>query len=199
MAKRIIILVLIICLSGQIMFAGITEYSYFNRYSKLRTEELEPIQFVRNEVTETAQQMQSKNKSRILAFLIASVPGFFIHGLGHKYIGKEKIYKRLLRAEIFSFILLWGGGYVYNAGVRRYEEDKRRGYDLSLAIAEIMFLSGLSLFLGAWIYDIIGIFFASKELNENKTKNISTKIFLNSQYSNIYCNSFGIELLKFKF
>jgi hypothetical protein len=86
-------------------------------------------------------------KSATEAFVIASVPGFFIHGLGHYYIGDNKTGGWLLASEGASIILFYSA----LAGLAAHTdcpECHKTGIN-------ILGCSGLILFFGSWIIDFV--------------------------------------------
>ncbi len=101
-------------------------------------------------------QSIKKLKSPTLAFVIATVPGFAVHGAGHFYAGKKRDAVLLFAGELASFGLLYAGagGLVASSG----ESDK----------ATTLYFLGFSLFITTWIYDLFGALAAAKEYNKTK-------------------------------
>jgi len=88
-----------------------------------------------------------KRKNPNIVFGIAFIPGFFIHGLGHYYIGEYWTGTKLLAVELISIGVLFGAIVSGIASMDSPKDSKP-----NLAIWEI---SGLALFFGSWIYDYI--------------------------------------------
>ncbi len=83
-----------------------------------------------------------KGKSPYMAILYAFVPGIIIRGSGHFYAGDRRTGSRLLGAEAAGGLLIAGGFYLGLAGVQT-----EAGFAL---------LSGVILFVGSWVYDVVG-------------------------------------------
>lgn len=74
-----------------------------------------------------------------MAFLISAFPGFFVHGLGHLYVGKPEIFFILFGSEVGSISLLFlTNGYGSNGD--------------NIAPIAITFM----IFFTTYIFDIIG-------------------------------------------
>jgi len=110
-----------------------------------------------NAITEPGDK-KYKRKNPTLAFGLAFVPGFFIHGLGHYYIGENWTGTKLLAAELVSIILSFGVA-VSGVASMDYPKDSKP----NLAIWEI---SVLVLFFSSWIYDYIAAPIKAKKMNE---------------------------------
>ncbi|MDP3024481.1 MAG: hypothetical protein Q8O10_03000 [candidate division Zixibacteria bacterium] len=82
------------------------------------------------------------------ALFYAAVPGFFVHGAGHFYAGKTKTGIALLGVEIISVGLLFR--YVLTDFAASM--DGGTGGEPETIVGVI----GGTLFVGSWIYDIIG-------------------------------------------
>ena len=82
-------------------------------------------------------------KDPTAAFFIGFIPGFFIHGLGHAYIGKGSAAWLLFGIELASLGLFTAGAITSIKG-----EDDPEAPD-----PEPWWLSGYALFLSSWMYD----------------------------------------------
>ncbi len=100
-----------------------------------------------------------KLKSPTTALVIALVPGAVVHGAGHFYAGKTKTAIGLFGAEI-------AGAALTSLGLLGSLRGDTGGEgDGSLAGPVVLSL-GLGLFVGSWIYDVIGSPFAVKDQND---------------------------------
>jgi hypothetical protein len=95
------------------------------------------------------------NRSRIMklkdpnkALLYAIIPGFIAHGAGHFYAGEKTTGWILVAGEALSLSLL-----TYSIGVGIGESTNG---STSNGEAEIVGIFAGTLFLGSWIYDLIG-------------------------------------------
>ncbi|MEE2786140.1 MAG: hypothetical protein VX589_02305 [Myxococcota bacterium] len=84
-----------------------------------------------------------------LAGTIAVIPGSIVHGLGHFYLGESVTAWTLFAAEVLGIGLMIGGAYLGASS------DAGRG---SIELSKILSHSGLILFSGSWIADVIGSF-----------------------------------------
>lgn len=98
-----------------------------------------------------------KLKSPWIAFGIALVPGFVVHGAGHFYAGRIGTGLLLLGTEVVGMSLL-----VY-AAVSSIALAWGGEYDPE---AELWAIGGLVLFMGSWICDMVGSPLAVKKQNE---------------------------------
>jgi len=118
-----------------------------------------------NAITEPANK-KYKRKNPIIAFGVAFVPGFFIHGLGHLYVEKYKTFIILLSIEAIST-----GLYFYRS-FRYYNEIEKNDNEI------IIFLLLITIWLGSWVYDIIGAAKIAYESSIYQKYSITTKSFL---------------------
>lgn len=98
-----------------------------------------------------------KRKSPGAVFAIAFFPGFFVHGLGHYYIGETGTGTLLLSAELLSGLVFFGA---MVSGVGGSESRERQDEPRSLACL------GMILFFGSWAYDFIGAPKKAEKLNK---------------------------------
>ncbi|MDH4222976.1 MAG: hypothetical protein OEV55_05480 [candidate division Zixibacteria bacterium] len=97
-----------------------------------------------------------KLKNPNTALFYAAVPGFIVHGVGHFYAGKEKTAALLFVTELAGIALV---SYSIYLGMGEIEsEDTDKDYFVGL--------SGLILFAGSWMYDMIGAPKVVKKHNE---------------------------------
>ncbi len=99
-----------------------------------------------------------KLKSPTAALVIALVPGSVVHGAGHFYAGKTKTAIGLFGAEIVGAGLTFVG-VLGNAFQGMEGSGNKDAVDAALII-------GLGLFVGSWIYDVVGSPFVVKNQND---------------------------------
>jgi hypothetical protein len=103
------------------------------------------------------------------AFTMAFAPGFFIHGLGHSYIGEKKTFRILLLTEIISISMYGYGFYLFLPSAFGNPDEGN-----SFAGGTLVF-TGTFLFFWSWIYDFT---VAPKRAHElNKTHGYSIYIY----------------------
>jgi hypothetical protein len=115
-----------------------------------------------------AQQTGDTTKTRIIeslklknpnvAFFYAAVPGFFVHGAGHFYADEKKTGWILVAGEVVSlgfltFSALVGLGESMNGAPSTTDTD-------------VLAITGSIIFIGTWIYDLIGAPLAVKKNNQ---------------------------------
>jgi TM2 domain-containing membrane protein YozV len=88
-----------------------------------------------------------KPKSLWIALGIALVPGTVVHGAGHFYAGRIKTGFLLLGTEVVGASLVGVGAIAGFAEVMGGE---------STLDAELWVFGGLILFVGSWVYDVVG-------------------------------------------
>lgn len=93
-------------------------------------------------------------------FMIAFFPGFFIHGLGHYYIGKYKTGTILLGTEVLSISSFLIGAFM---GVTQMDSHNKSD------TPDVLGGIGLGLFFGSWMYDWIGAPKKAKRMQQNQT------------------------------
>jgi hypothetical protein len=96
-------------------------------------------------------------KSPWIALGMALVPGAIIHGAGHFYAGKITTGFLLLGTEVA------GTGLVFLAGLSGFAEAE--GGESSID-PELWGFAGLLLFVGSWVYDVVGSPIAVKKENQ---------------------------------
>ncbi|MCP4580377.1 MAG: hypothetical protein GY839_02070 [candidate division Zixibacteria bacterium] len=96
-------------------------------------------------------------KDPTVAFVTAFVPGFFIHGLGHYYVGDNSTGTLLLGAEALSISLF--AAYVISEVASSENQDPEKDHTLVLGSAYVLFFS-------SWIYDFIGAPVKAKKMNQ---------------------------------
>ena len=114
--------------------------------------------------TFTEQTKSAEVKSPCRAILYAAGPGFFVHGSGHIYAGKKKTARVLLATEMVGFLLMFMAmgdpGYDLDDTTSNGDRENDDGTRDWLAG------TGAFLFLGSWIYDMVGAPLAVKRQNE---------------------------------
>jgi len=107
--------------------------------------------------------IQNELRSPTKAFLIAFLPGSVVHGAGHFYAKKPKTGRILLGVQgagmLFTFFG-WVGAY----GPWLVEETPHA--EEKIKIGKVLFYSGITLFAGSWIYDMIGAPLQAKAHNK---------------------------------
>ena len=103
------------------------------------------------------------------AFSMAFAPGFFIHGLGHSYIGEKKTFRILLLTEIISISMYGYGFYLLLPSAFGNPNEGNSFAGGSLAF------TGTFLFFWSWIYDFTIAPEKARELN--KTHGYSIYIY----------------------
>jgi len=93
-------------------------------------------------------EIYGKRKDPGKAFFYALVPGLVVHGAGHFYAGDKTAGWVLVGGEVFGLCLI-----AYAAGAR--SDYKPLASDLDDE-AETIGVFGVGLFVGTWIYDVIG-------------------------------------------
>jgi len=93
------------------------------------------------------------------AFIYALVPGFIVHGTGHFYAGETTTGWILVAGEVLSLPLL---AYAIGVGIGESTNESTSSSD-----AEIVGIFAGTLFMGTWIYDVIGAPLAVRKHNEN--------------------------------
>jgi hypothetical protein len=125
-----------------------------------------------------AQQMEDSVKAESLdsiklrdprmAALYAIMPGMLVHGSGHFYAGEKTTGWVLVAGEILSLAML-----TYSIGVGI---GKSTDGATSNGSSEVVGVVGVALFMGTWIYDVIGAPLAvekqNRKLHEKKSANL---------------------------
>ncbi|NIN00019.1 MAG: hypothetical protein GTO24_18685 [candidate division Zixibacteria bacterium] len=104
---------------------------------------------------ETTEPLKLKNPN--VAFFYAFVPGFFVHGAGHFYAREKKTGWILVAGEIVSLGVLTFSGLVGFA--------EAMGGEASTS-PDMLALTGTIIFIGTWVYDLIGAPIAVKRNNQ---------------------------------
>src|SRR5262245_19337820 len=85
-------------------------------------------------------------KSVLVGELLAFFPGFFVHGMGHRYAENHEKADEIFAMQLYSLLPIGLGGILY--GIGRSEDAEA---------VEIAGLVGMGIgavpFLGTWIYD----------------------------------------------
>ena len=89
-----------------------------------------------------------EEKSVFVGELIAIFPGFFVHGLGHRYAGNTEKANEILLMEAYSLLTAGLGGGLLALG---HSEDAEA---VEIAGWVSIGAGGVG-FLGTWIYDIL--------------------------------------------
>lgn len=105
--------------------------------------------------TKTTESLKLKNPN--VAFFYAFVPGFFVHGAGHFYAGERKTGWILVAGEVV------GLGIITFSGLVGFAEAMGGGTSTS---PDMLALTGTLIFIGTWVYDLIGAPLAVKKNNQ---------------------------------
>jgi hypothetical protein len=105
-----------------------------------------------------------KLKSPYMAIFYSVVPGIIVHGSGHFYAGKTNTGYLLLGTEAAGLLFLYLG-FEEALGGSSYQND-----------ADIMGWTGLALFSGSWLYDVIGSPIAVQKQNQKLFKGENTEL-----------------------
>jgi len=100
-----------------------------------------------------------KRKNPTLAFGLAFVPGFFIHGLGHYYLGDNDTAAMLTAAELFSLLTLYIS---MGLGIG----STTNGNNGSTGFYKVIAAFSTAIFFGSWIYDFIGAPIKAIKMNQ---------------------------------
>jgi TM2 domain-containing membrane protein YozV len=123
-----------------------------------------------NDSAKVANFESRKLKSPWIALGIALVPGSIIHGAGHFYAGRIGTGFVLLGSELVGTGLI-GVGLI--RGIETITGEPREGWVIELEV-------GLVLFVGSWIYDIIGspivVMKSNKDLLQRKHGGLKIRI-----------------------
>jgi TM2 domain-containing membrane protein YozV len=123
-----------------------------------------------NDSVKVAHFESRKLKNPWVAFGIALVPGAIIHGAGHFYAGRIGTGFVLLGSELVGTGLIAVG---LVGGIETITGEPREGWVIELE-------AGLVLFVGSWIYDIIGspivVMKANKDLLQRKHSGLKIQI-----------------------
>ena len=103
---------------------------------------------------------QYNRKSPAIAFALGFGPGFFIHGLGHYYIGKPKTGNAMFALEIVSTaVIVYAGPHTLFAGWDNPGKKNAPGMSF-------LFAAGLITFTGTWVYDFTAAPYKAIQLNK---------------------------------
>jgi TM2 domain-containing membrane protein YozV len=123
-----------------------------------------------NDSAKVANFESRKLKNPWIALGIALVPGSIVHGAGHFYAGSIGTGFVLLGSELVGTGLI-GVGLI--RGIETITGEPREGWVIELEI-------GLVLFVGSWIYDIIGspivVMKTNKDLLQRKHSRLKIQI-----------------------
>jgi hypothetical protein len=106
--------------------------------------------------TKTPDSLKLKNPN--VAFFYAFVPGFFVHGAGHFYAGEKKTGWILVAGEVVSLGVLTFSALV---GLGESMDGSPTTIDI-----DALALAGTIIFIGTWVYDLIGAPLAVKTKNQ---------------------------------
>lgn len=132
--------------------------------------------------TKTTDSLKLKNPN--VAFFYAFVPGFFVHGAGHFYADEKKTGWILVAGEVVSLGVLTFSGFV--------------GFAESMSGSpptgsEMLALTGSIVFIGTWVYDLIGAPIAVKRNNQMLLEKRNEAIQLEPGWGNDFV---GLRIVK---
>lgn len=147
---------------------------------------------------DTYYPVEQKKKSPLVAFFIALIPGFVIHGLGYTYAGNKKAAVTLGSIELLS-IVSFGAGMVLIA-VGSITEAVTIGFadtEGNFNLAGTLVIGGIAGFIGTWVIDVIGspIYAATKKTTVKQLLNSRTFAFRNKTLDTVV----KINLIQFEF
>lgn len=87
-------------------------------------------------------------KSVLTAELLAIFPGFFVHGLGHRYAGASETADDILAMELYSLLTAGLGGGLLALGKAEDAEAVEVAGWVGIGVGGVGFL-------GTWLYDIV--------------------------------------------
>jgi hypothetical protein len=134
--------------------------SYESGFAGAKIPNSESILFAAvNSISDSAKNTVVANSNNIhyiespaATFAIAFIPGFFVHGLGHYYIGDNRKGNVILATEGVSILLFLTGA---AAGLTNTFANDDNPDPEPYLIDDILAYSGGALFLGSWAYDFI--------------------------------------------
>ena len=118
-----------------------------------------PLRFcsLQSERDSVQHQANPKRKNPDLAFGIAFVPGFVVHGLGHVYVGRYWTAAGIFGLEVLSI----GAGLNVAIGeVAQSESGPRQDWSG-------WWLASFALFFGSWAYDFVAAPIETKRINQS--------------------------------
>jgi hypothetical protein len=142
--------------------SGAIEITYFDKNSLLQITDDNKFIMPDDKIT---------TKKPSTAFWNGFGPGFFIHGLGHKYVEDERTANILFITEIASLSLIFWGA------ISDKDMVVERG-DMFLSSSEgpqsALIYTGTGLFLASWIYDFVHAPIVAKQISRESKISISS-------------------------
>ena len=111
----------------------------------------------------------------LLGGLVGLGPGFFVHGLGHAYVGEEATAWALFGAELVGLALMATGGLFSGEAKNSGEEGPLR---------RALLHSGTLLFLGSFTADVLGAFKGSEPFSPDSTRTEGAVFSIAYRYAN---------------
>lgn len=150
-----------------ILFYLQLNFSYSFAYTQQNFGNFPPAKNIENKPN-----TKTKKKSPWIALAISFFPGIIIHGAGHTYAGKHKTAGLLFTCELIGLGLIGAGIVVVSLTV--FTKVGTLGTaDISSEtsdLAKFLFGAGSGLFVGSWVYDVIGAPLACRQENYSKEK-----------------------------
>ena len=104
-------------------------------------------------------------KSPIVGELLAFFPGFFVHGMGHRYAGNHEKADEIFAMELYSLLPIGLGGALYGIGRSQDAEAVEVAGLVGIGVGAVPFL-------GTWIYDLV---FTPSEVNRYNSRVVESK------------------------
>ncbi|MCK6569678.1 hypothetical protein L6V77_01050 [Myxococcota bacterium] len=109
----------------------------------------------------------------LLGGLLSVGPGFFVHGVGHFYVDETATAWRLLIGELVGLGLVAGG-----VAMQAYTDDA----GALGALRRLMIHSGVALFVGTWVTDILGTFKGAESFDPDSSRTQGHQLSLAYRY-----------------
>lgn len=109
----------------------------------------------------------------LLGGLLSVGPGFFIHGVGHFYVDETATAWRLLIGELVGLGLVAGG-----VVMQAYTDDA----GALGALRRLMIHSGVALFVGTWVTDMLGTFKGAESFDPDSSRTEGHQLSLAYRY-----------------
>lgn len=147
--------------------------SYLFKDSVLRTPQIKYSPFLFSQQTKDTSRDNTRESFKLkdprLAVFYSFIPGIVIHGAGHFYAGKLGTGLLLFGSEIVGEGLFLLGA--IGVGVSQIDNP-----DSTWQTGYVLMTTGSVLFLGSWVYDIIGSPLAVQKRNRELLKRTNTEL-----------------------
>ena len=109
----------------------------------------------------------------LLGGLLSVGPGFFVHGVGHFYVDETATAWRLLIGELIGVGLVAGG-----VAMQTVSDDA----GALGALRRLMIHTGVALFVGTWVTDILGTFKGAESFDPDSSRTQGYQLALAYRY-----------------